>query len=91
MSDEEALKITEDFLDTIDIKLLLERNRGKEVCEIMDIIKKMVEDDWYILGNPDIFNGDVFNHMNSFYFMQYVETRYNSRCIFDEISYFVVR
>lgn len=91
MKGEKELQMTKDFLDTINIKLLLEKNHGVRVSKIMNIIENMTKEDWYILGNASVFEGSVFNWMNEYDFMEYVTNRYNSQYLFDEVSYFVIR
>ena len=90
MSEKEAIKITEEFLDTIDIKLLLNGNKGKKVTSVMDVIEDMYNEDWYILGHPDVFEGCIFNHMTVGGFMNYVERRYDDKYIFSNVSYSIV-
>lgn len=81
--------MTKDFLDSIDIKLLIERNKDKNVFEIMNIIDDMTKEDWYILGNPDVFEGKVFKWMDKIKFIEYVKDRYNDAQVFAQLSYFI--
>lgn len=74
---EDDIRITSEFLDTIDFEPLF-RNQTEVTWELMNLIEDTYAakaDEW----NHDFFQGYVFNAMDTYEFCEYLSKRYGWR------------
>lgn len=82
---EEKLKITENFLDTKDLRKYL--RTGKDVYDIMEEVQNDFSQE--VKSDP-FFDGDVFYYMDVYEFCQYIERRYDIKVRIEEITSYTV-
>ena len=70
-----------DYLDTIDIKSIIESNKDKDADSI---IEDMYEED-YLAKYPN--DEELFGSINSYEFVDYIYWRYKIRCT-EHITYY---
>jgi len=76
-------------LDQIDFEPYIEKYRGKEIYELMDIL----EDDFNntpLVTNNEYLEGCLFNWINEVELIDYLESRYSTFRIRESIKYYIV-
>ena len=70
----EAMRLTEEFLDKIDIKQFVQENQTATIDNLMVVMELLYADDPVINKPP--FNGSLFNYYNEDEFEDYLANRY---------------